>query len=169
MLQTIYIDITTIVQNLTTSIYGESNRIILHGKITGSSNVAIGDKATIQFKNSNYTLDDVPIAIYIDRREPRTEMLGIQTSEPWISNDELRDAFRIDGLLNNGYKHSQMTIFLNEMDIAEVKQVDLKKQELRFLTQYSSNEEDPRPLNVVEIDHFFRYVNQNTIQIISKN
>lgn len=169
MSQTLYIDITTIVQNLTTSTTAESNQIILHGKITGSPNVEFGDRAIVQFNNANYTLDDVPITIYIERREPRTKMLGTPTSEPWISNDELRDALRIDGLLNNGYAHSQMTIFLNDMDIAEVKQVDLKKQELRFLTQYSSNEEDPRPLNEAEIDHFFRYINENTIQIISKN
>jgi hypothetical protein len=169
MSQTLYIDITTIVHNLTTSTTVESNRIILHGKITGSSTAAFGDKATINFKNTNYTLDDVPIAIYIERREPRTKMLGTPTSEPWISNDELRDALRIDGLLNNGYAHSQMTIFLNDLDIAVVKQIDLKKQELRFLTEYKLDAKDPRSINEPEIDHFFCYINKNIIQIISKN
>ena len=169
MLQTLYIDITTIVQNLTTSTTDESNRIILHGKITGSSNVEFGDRAIIQFNNANYTLDDVPITIYIKRREPRTKMLGTPSSEPWISNDDLRDSLRIDGLLNNSYTYSQMTIFLNDLDIAQVKQIDLKKQELQFLTGYRADEKDPRPIKESEIDHFFCYIYENTIQIISKN
>lgn len=167
MRQTLYTEIESIVQNFISSPTDESMEIILHGKFTGSSTTSGSDKSTLNCRNTSYTLDDVPVSIYLKRRDPRLKTKGIPATDAWISNDEERDAIRVDGLKEGAFRYSQMTIFLSDAEIEEIRKIDLKRQKLNFLTQYMANSKDPRPINELEIDHFFGYIHETTIQLIS--
>ena len=168
MFKYLYIEITSVVRNITSRHDVESNEVILNGYFESSSSPKNSNKATILFKGLNYSLDDVPVAIYLKPRDSRQKTLGISATEPWISNDEVRDAIRIDGLKDDDFRHSQITIFLCPSEIDEISKVDLNKRQLRFITQCSEGGKDPRPIEDSKIDHFFDYIYQNTIQIISQ-
>lgn len=169
MLQTLYTEIESIVQNFTSSPTDESMEIILNGKFTGSSTMSGNDRATLSCRDSSYSLDDVPVSIHLKRRESRAKIQGIPATDSWISNDEERDAIRVDGLKEGAFRYSQMTIFLGDQEIEIIRRIDLKRHKLKFLTQYMANTKDPRPINESEIDHFFGYIYETTVQLISSN
>jgi hypothetical protein len=168
MFKYLYIEITSVVRNMTSSPDVEAKEVILHGYFESSSNPKNDNKASILFNGIDYALDEVPVAIYLKPRESRQKTLGISAAEPWISNDEVRDAIRIDGLKEGGFRHSQITIFLCPSEIDEITKVDFNNQRLRFMPECFEGGKDPRPIEESKIDHFFRYINKNTIQIISQ-
>jgi hypothetical protein len=93
--------------------------------------------------------------------------MGVAAAEPWHSNDDYRDTLRIDGLNEDGYVHSQLTIHLNQEEIDSIKSVNLKTHRLVTRVQYVGGKKDPRPLSEETTDHFFVYLTEISIHILS--
>jgi hypothetical protein len=161
------IEITAINKFLTLEPESEKWNLTLTGKFTYSSCGLIGSGPNIVFRGEEYDLTNVDALITIKPRKTRSEETGTPASEPWKSNDEPRDRLRIDGLKKDGYKVSQIGIFLPQVEIDRIAESNLNTHKLLFSIQWIQTDKDVRPLAEPAEDHIFSYISNANIHWIS--
>lgn len=142
-------------------------QLTLAGEFTKTSDSHIGGGPRFIFLEREVDLSNELVLVSLKPLPKHLKHTRKPASEPWNSNEDHRDAIRIDGLEEGGYIHSQISIYVDEQEIEVIKNVNLRTHQMLIQLQYIDNGIDPRPLSKPNTDHFFRYLSESTIHILS--
>lgn len=159
ILNNIRVDVETIGKTFDNDSAAECWSVVLYGKFVDTN---------IHHRDAVINLTDISVSLYLKLRKSFSEVPRIHSIEPWDSNEQLRDAFRIDGL-DEDYKHCQISLFLPQEELDYFSNIDLQSHQLRFFASHMGNTKDPRPIDPPLTDHLFAYLFSTRIQVISKS
>ena len=142
-------------------------RLNLSGEFTNTSQSNIGGKPKIEFRGSDFKLQDSWVLISLKPLPINFQSTRAPASDPWQSNDDSRDTLRIDGLKEGGHVHSQISIFVDQPTIDSIRNVSLKNHRLIIEIKYIDDIKDPRPLQEESVAHLFTYLTKSSIHILS--
>lgn len=102
--------------------------------------------------------------VTVDRRPTRQEVLGIPSTHPWVSNQDPRDAIRIDGIEDGSdFAFIQVHIRLPDNVYDELKKVDLNARKVYLDIGFINTEKSVLPID--HPDFYFSYLNTVRVRI----
>lgn len=148
--------------------HSDKSELYLNGMLCSSSDY-LARKADepiyIRYYGKTYNISELFTLISVKNRPPRSEASGIACTEPWKSNDELRDHIRIDGL-SESYIHINVGIFVPPELYERLYSTNFNTCQLFIDTQFFNTGE-----NYLKVDNpenfLFAYLSEVSVRMIS--
>lgn len=168
MYQILYAEITNINSYFKSRHDVETWNLNLSGVFTSSSNSLIGGAAVLKIGEAEHSLEETSVLVSVKTRPSRIEAPGTPASAAWVSNFDVRDTLRVDRLQHPSISIANLEISLPADEIDIIRKVNLNTNSLLIAVQCRDDNNDPRPLDEPASDHFFAYIEEITLHIISQ-
>lgn len=168
MNQILYINIHSINRYLQLTAESEFWNLSMSGYFERSQNYVSDQSNELLVGEFIYDLQNTTVLLTAKTRRPRSELPGISAEQPWRSNDDLRDAIRVDFGPDKTASYANVSLALAQIDIDTICSIDLQKYSVSLSVKFRDDDNDPRPLKELAQDHFFAYIEETTIHIVSK-
>lgn len=168
MYQILYAEITNINSYFKSRHDAESWNLNLSGVFTNSSNSLIAGPAVLKIAEAEHSLEETSVLVSVKPRPSRNDAHGTPASAAWVSNFDVRDTLRVDRLQHPSISIANLEISLSAEEIDILKKVNLNTNSLLVAVQCRDDNNDPRPLDEPARDHFFAYIEEITLHIISQ-
>ena len=142
----------------------------LNGTLCNSSDQIVDDYSEpvyLEWYGNRHNVQGLDAFISVTQRPSRSDVPGIDCSEPWKSNDEPRDTIRIDEIENDSvYRSVSLSLYLPSEIWSQLYSTDLDRRKVYVNAQIVNSGENPLRIENPS-SFFYSYLSAVTVNILS--